>query len=205
MTSGQEVFGTRRCRNSYGVAVRVLYDPKRHKGLPFVTDPNTKRQWVENMVDWVIKQGEEINATEGLRKPYGIILREADHNVQRHARIVMSALPVSQLPSRTTDAGCREVILVKYRLTSNDMKLTKYPVWKFKKSFWKADFFFVVKSGPADIKFQILGQNGILSSDHDSMDVEYLDPVEVKNSSNMRHVSVQQMTLRPASQTPTSY
>jgi len=52
--------------------------------------------------------------------------------------------------------------------------------WKLmkEKKCWKADFFFVVKSGPADIRFQIVGMNGVLSSDHDSLDVEYLEGPE---------------------------
>ncbi|KAK3655219.1 hypothetical protein LTR56_003640 [Elasticomyces elasticus] len=182
---GREVFRTRRCRNSYGVALRVLYDPIRHKELPFVTDPSTNQRWVEN----VVQRGEEINATAGLRIPYEITLSAADHNTQRDARIVMSGLPFAQLPSRTTDAGCQEVVSLKYRLTSTDMELVNQP-------FWKASFFFVVKLGSADIKFQIWGQDGILRSNHDSMDVDYLDPLETKSSSDLKKVSAQRTTVR---------
>lgn len=48
---GQEVFGSRRCRNSYGVAVRIAYDELRHKGLPVFTDPHDNRRWVDNLVE----------------------------------------------------------------------------------------------------------------------------------------------------------
>ncbi|TKA45488.1 hypothetical protein B0A54_04027 [Friedmanniomyces endolithicus] len=76
--------------------------------------------------------------------------------------------------------GTRQLAAVQYRLTANDMKPEKGQGWKVvkKTKCWKADFFFVVKLGPADIKFQIVGMNGMLSSDHDSLDVEYLEGPE---------------------------
>jgi hypothetical protein len=49
--SGQEVFRTRRCRNSYGVAVRVPYDESKHKGLPVMKDEYNNRRWVGNIVE----------------------------------------------------------------------------------------------------------------------------------------------------------
>lgn len=56
------------------------------------------------------------------------------------------------------------------------MKLKNRQIWKLKKKYWKAEFFFVVKLGPADLKFQIVGKNGLLSSDHDSLEVDFMDP-----------------------------
>jgi hypothetical protein len=47
----QEVFSTRRCRNSYGVAVRVPYDESKHLGLPVARDENNNRRWVSNVVE----------------------------------------------------------------------------------------------------------------------------------------------------------
>lgn len=88
----------------------------------------------------------------------------------------MSSLPVQRLPQLTTDAGCKNVVLVNYRLTGNDMKLKNRQFWKLKKKYWKAEFYFVVKVGPADLRFQILGKNGVLSSSHDNLHVEFIDP-----------------------------
>jgi hypothetical protein len=50
---GTEVFTTRRCRNSYGIAVRVLYDESKHKGMPVTADHRDNRQWVMNVVESV--------------------------------------------------------------------------------------------------------------------------------------------------------
>lgn len=90
----------------------------------------------------------------------------------------MSSLPPSKLPQSLSQSGWKDVASVTYKLTENDMKLKNRQPWKFKKKYWKAEFFFVVKLGPADLRFQIVGKNGILSTDHDSLKVEYMDPSE---------------------------
>ncbi|KAK1086943.1 hypothetical protein LTR33_001309 [Friedmanniomyces endolithicus] len=179
--AGQEVFGTRRCRNSYGVITRELYNPAVHRGLPNVTDPVSGKLYVVNIIEWFIKQGQVVDVSKGILRAYCMRLGDQERSKTHRARIVISPLPTHQLPLRTTDTGCRELAAVQYRLTDNDMKPEKGQGWKVMKKTkcWKADFFFVVKLGPADIKFQIVGMNGMLSSDHDSLDVEYLEGPEV--------------------------
>jgi hypothetical protein len=66
------------------------------------------------------------------------------------------------------------------------MKLKNRQFWKLKKKYWKAEFQFVVKIGPADLRFQILGKNGVLSSSHDSLVVEFMDPSDQKNAQPQR-------------------
>lgn len=58
------------------------------------------------------------------------------------------------------------------------MKLMNKQFWKCKKKYWRASFFFVVKLGPADLRFQIVGENGILSSDHDKLSIEFMEGSE---------------------------
>jgi hypothetical protein len=53
MSTGQEVFTTRRCRNSYGVVVRRLYDETKHEGLAFITDPRSNRRWIPDVIESV--------------------------------------------------------------------------------------------------------------------------------------------------------
>ena len=65
-------------------------------------------------------------------------------------------------------------------MTDNDMKLKNRQLWKLKKKYWRAEFLFVVKLGPADIRFQVLGTNGVLSTDHDALQAEFLDPSEIR-------------------------
>jgi len=136
-----------------------------------------------NRHSWFIKKGEEIVITEGVRRQYGSTLAANELGSLNVARIVMSTLPAKKLPMLATDAGCQFVSVVHYKLTENDMKLKNRQVWKMKKKYWKANFSFVVKLGPADMKFEILGKDGVVSSDHKSLAVEYMDPSE-KTPSN---------------------
>ena len=130
---------------------------------------------------WFIREGEEISVSDGVSRLYTATLPEEDHKLPRSATILMSSLPIGKLPMLSTDSGCKEVASVTYRLTGNDMKLKNRQFWKLKKKYWKAEFQFVVKIGPADLKFQILGKNGVLSTSHDELKAEFLDPFDVKN------------------------
>jgi hypothetical protein len=120
---------------------------------------------------WFIREGEVISVKNGISRFYAATLAETDHQSTRYAQIVMSSRSSNELPYRTVDAGCKSVVLVKYQLTGNDMKL----------KYWRADFQFVVKIGPADLRFKILGKNGVLSSSHDNLVVEFMDPSDQKN------------------------
>ena len=77
-------------------------------------------------------------------------MAEGEHLATRQARIVMSSRPVKQLPQRTTEGGWKDVASVSYKLTENDMKLKNRQLWRLGKKYWRANFFFVVKVGPAD-------------------------------------------------------
>ena len=50
------IFPKRRCRTSYGIVVRELYDPTRHIGEDVVKDPRDGQQWAERQIHWFIKQ-----------------------------------------------------------------------------------------------------------------------------------------------------
>lgn len=130
---------------------------------------------------WFIKQGAEVNVANGVRRGYTSTMTAEEVAFPRFARIVMSTLPAAQLPVRFPSPGCREVVQVQYNLTENDMEVENRQTWKSplkKKKFWKAEFSFVVKLGPADLRFQIVGKNGLVSSDHDSLTVDFMDPSE---------------------------
>jgi hypothetical protein len=129
---------------------------------------------------WFIKEGEEISVSEGVSRLYQATLAESDHKTSRTATILMSSHPAGKLPALSTDAGCKEIVSVTYRLTGNDMKLKNRQFWKLRKKYWKAEFRFVVKIGPADLRFQILGKNGVLSTSHDDLRAEFIGPSDAK-------------------------
>jgi hypothetical protein len=111
---------------------------------------------------------------------YTATLAENDHQHPRQATIVMSSLPAEKLPQMSTDPGCKKVVSVTYRLTGNDMKLKNRKFWELKRKYWKAEFSFMVRIGPADLKFEIRGKNGVLSTGHDDLKAEFADPSETK-------------------------
>ncbi|KAF2223070.1 hypothetical protein BDZ85DRAFT_121257 [Elsinoe ampelina] len=176
---GEEVFSTRCCRNSYGIVVRELYDETRHAGLPFIEDANDGCKWAPNLIDWFIRQGQRINVAEGIKRPYNATITHGAQHAPRRAQIVMSSLPAHQLPRALSRTGWTDVATVVYQLTDNDLKLKNRQLWKVKKKYWRANFDFVVLLGPADLRFQIRGRDGVISSDHERMGVEFVDPGEV--------------------------
>ncbi|KAK5170090.1 uncharacterized protein LTR77_004674 [Saxophila tyrrhenica] len=179
---GQEVFTTRRCRNSYGVLVRHPYNEAEHKGLPTVTNANNKRPYVVDIVEWFIKQGQEVSVSEGVHRQYTSTLADGEQLQPRQARIVMSTLPPNRLPRRLPDGGCQEVAKVNFTLTQNEMRLKNRQVWKLKKKYWLAEFIFAVKLGPADLRFEILGKDGVLTTGQNSLQAEFMDPLEHKSA-----------------------
>lgn len=96
----------------------------------------------------------------------------------------MSTAPPDELPSTTKDARCKQVVVVHYKLTGNDMKLKNKKFWKPGKRYFQAQFNLVIQLGAADLRFQIRGKYNILSSDHDSLEVEYMDPYDVRKKAN---------------------
>ncbi|KXS95555.1 hypothetical protein AC578_5259 [Pseudocercospora eumusae] len=182
-SAGEDVYKTRHCRNSYGVAVREAYNFAKH-GMASTIKGNDGREWVENCIDWFIYQGQTINVSDGVGRKYESSLTKEELDVPRSVRIVMSTSPLGELPIRTTDANCKEVVLVNYKLTANDMR--KVETWKLKdawaskgrklkQKYWKTDLTLVVKPGPADLRFEVRGSNGLVSTDHESLSVEFLD------------------------------
>ncbi|KAF2156898.1 actin-like ATPase domain-containing protein [Myriangium duriaei CBS 260.36] len=171
-----DVFRLRRCRNSFGVVIRAPYDATMHSQIPCTIDPKDQSRWAEDLVDWFIKRGEAFVPEDGVRRAYCASIPPGSQNSPRRVRIVMSTLPPDQLPTCATQAGCKDVASVEYKLTENDMKLKNRQIWKIGRKFWRARFTFVTKFGPADVRFQILGSQGLLSSDHDDLKVDFMDP-----------------------------
>ena len=67
LKSGNGVFQERCCRNSYGVVVRVPYDPIAHMGEDVVIDPRDNSKWAERQIDWIIKQVRQWKVASGRR------------------------------------------------------------------------------------------------------------------------------------------
>jgi hypothetical protein len=129
-----------------------------------------------SLASWFILKGAEVSVSDGIKRQYGATLSDEERHDVRTARIVMSSRDEFHLPMLTTDNACHQVATVRYRLTDNDMKLKKNALGRSK--YWKAHFTFSVNIGAADLRFQILGDNGVLSTDHESLNVAFMDPAE---------------------------
>lgn len=58
---GVVVYTGKCCRVSYGAICRLPYDSKLHYGEPTIRDQFTKELWVEDQIDWLIRE---------VRRPY---------------------------------------------------------------------------------------------------------------------------------------
>ena len=58
ISRGDVVFKERCCRLSYGVLCLDKYDPNNpaHIGQKVSMDPRDGKKWVENQIDWFVKQ-----------------------------------------------------------------------------------------------------------------------------------------------------
>ncbi|KAF2768854.1 hypothetical protein EJ03DRAFT_351864 [Teratosphaeria nubilosa] len=82
---GQEVFTTRRCRNSYGVVVNARYDESRHRGQPTFYNAYSQATYVPSAIEWFIRQGQEINVKDGFRREWTKTLADGEHLIIAHA------------------------------------------------------------------------------------------------------------------------
>ena len=56
---GNVIFKERCCRVSYGVRCRQEYQPNKHVGQKVIQDPLDGKRYVENQIDWFVKQVRE--------------------------------------------------------------------------------------------------------------------------------------------------
>jgi hypothetical protein len=80
---------------------------------------------------------------------------------------------VHQLPSSLNKVGAQRVCRVESELPP-DMKPKNQRWYNVGPRYLRASFEMQVLVGPADLKFQVLSQDGIISRDHESIDVEWV-------------------------------
>lgn len=91
-------------------------------------------------------------------------------------QVVSSALPVSQLPTSMRMEGVKPVCGVESVLNERDMKLKNRHWYQFRPKYYRAQFDVRVIVGAADLKFQLVGLDGIVSKDHEEIQVEWTVP-----------------------------
>lgn len=135
----KHVYPKRRCRMSYGIVVREVYDPSRHMGEDVVRDGRDGQQWAERQIHWFIKQvsdfktailrtadsiqGQLVTVKDGVQHPFKRKLNLGQERNPWATQVVMSFLPANQLPRSLKRDGARAVCAVESVLKSQDMKL----------------------------------------------------------------------------------
>lgn len=88
------------------------------------------------------------------------------------AEIVMSTLPIDQLPKSMNKAGAQRVCKVESKLPVT-MKRKNRHWYNGGPQYLRAEFDMQVLIGPADLKFQTLSKGGVISKDHEGIDVQW--------------------------------
>lgn len=182
------VYKERYCRNSYGVVVRRAYDPNIHFNEPLSVDPRDQKCWVENQIDWFMVQvspvlcqiwassncgqGQKVSVQQGVKQHYSLKVQPGRENLLWNTQVVMSTLPPDLLPTSLNKSGVQRVCKVESSLPQ-DMKLKNRHWYNAGPQYLRAEFDMQVLIGPADLKFQTLSKDGIISRDHAAINVEW--------------------------------
>lgn len=154
------VFPKRRCRTSYGIVVREVYDPARHIGEDVVRDPRDGQQWAERQIHWFIKQGQLVTVKDGVQHPFKRKLNLGQERTPWATQVVMSFLPANQLPRSLKKDGARAVCAVESILKSQDLKLKNRHWYNTKPRYYRAEFNVRVLILAASLRFEIMGKDG---------------------------------------------
>lgn len=117
--------------------------------------------------------------SEGVKQHYSLKVSPGKENLPWVTQIVMSTLPVAELPSSLNKPGANRLCKVESRLPQ-EMRLKNRHWYSGGHQYRKAEFDVQVLIGPADLKFQTLGNDGVLSQSHDNIEVEWFSPSDTK-------------------------
>jgi hypothetical protein len=87
--------------------------------------------------------------------------------------MVMSSLPVSELPRSLKKEGAKSVCAVESVLSYRDMKKKNRHWYNFGPEYYRAEFDMKVIIGAADLKFEMLGKDGVVSRPHSEVQVQW--------------------------------
>lgn len=111
----------------------------------------------------------------------------------------MSTLPAHMLPTSLNKPGARRLCQVKSRLPA-DIKLKNAKWYQRSDPYYQAEFDVQVLVGSADLKFRTLDKRGVLSQDHNAINVDWHPtPSVVQNPpQGMTELSTNSPTLGPS-------
>ena len=199
ISRGDDIFRERCCRLSYGVLVLEEYKPDdpKHFGQTITVDPRDGKKWVENQIDWFVKQvhmyprrglvtllssetsqGESVS-NNGVLKPYLMKIKPGLEDRPWQTHVVMSTVPREQLPSSLDHDCAKRLCDVQSVLKDKgvDMKLKNRHWYNRGEKYLRAKFNLKVMVGAADLKSQLQAKNKtVLSDDHEAIQVKWEAP-----------------------------
>lgn len=197
---GNMIFKERCCRVSYGVRCREEYQPEKNKahiGQRVVSDPRDGKRYVENQIDWFVKQvryppaidlpkrlmktyfqGENV-PSDGFSKPYWLKVKPGQEDHSWKTNIIMSTEPRERLPTSLDQDGAKVLCGVESMLKDKgvDMKLKNRHWYNKGEKYLRVRFDIRVILGAADLKFQLQSKNKVvLNNDYDAIQVRWDPP-----------------------------
>ncbi|KAF9634279.1 hypothetical protein BFW01_g5174 [Lasiodiplodia theobromae] len=186
ITSEIPMYTSRRCRASYGILCREKYDPRRHAGEDVSVDEYDKKKWVDGQIHWVVKKGDPIDVSRGIRHPYRLKRPAGTELKPWRTQIVMSLLPPANLPrsfkqdqqqqrskrdsrrASLSSNGVTKLCTIESTLMHADMVLHNTARWYHRlfclggadREYWLAEFQMYILIEPADLKFELVSRNG---------------------------------------------
>ena len=85
----------------------------------------------------------------------------------------MSSLPISELPRSLKKEGAKSVCAVELVLSHQDMKKKNRHWYNLGPEYFRAEFDMKVIIGAADLKFEMLGKDGVVSKPHSEVQVQW--------------------------------
>jgi hypothetical protein len=109
ITHGTSILRTRRCRASYGIVFRELYNKAEHREREPVKDPLDGKKYVEGYIRWFIMKGDIIK--EGFERtiPHVRVASFKNPTTAWEDIIVMSNYESNFLPKYSDQGDCREI------------------------------------------------------------------------------------------------
>ena len=127
------------------------------------------------------RKGQTVSVKDGIKHHYKLKLDPIKVNLPWKARMVMSTLPASELPQSLKKEGSRPVCAVESILSEGDMKKKNRHWYNVGPGYYRAEFDMRVIIGAADLKFELLGKDGVVSKPHSEVEVQW-----VKAAKDMR-------------------
>lgn len=111
---------------------------------------------------------------EGIKHHYKLKLDPIRVNLPWKTRMLMSTLPASELPRSLKKEGSNSVCSVESVLSHQDVKKKNRHWYNLGPEYYRAEFDMRVIVGAADLKFEMLGKDGVVSRPHDQVEVQWM-------------------------------